>query len=245
MSGDFDLGQVCQLREIDEAMKKRRGRSIGPYVQMLINRLTSGGVAGGDEVDYRRCATKVLWDLGFGAFLGYDQFDDYLGSVPQIPSSLDRYSGNFPHIVLVDGRLCESDGSYRLHTICNLCGVKYSLNESLSSDRSSDKHPFQDVYWMRCTDGKSNRGVRGDHYVRSLTEDQLGLNALEGLMMLFQVPEVFGVRYVAKLPGSIYGERGELAAAVAGPNSPELMQCRLGQAGSIMGVATRALVTYD
>ena len=176
------------------------GVGLRAEVQGLIVRLTSSGVSIQSD-DPREAQTKVLWDKGLGRELGYDSFEAYLATIPDIPEDLRASSERFPELVLVDARP-------GLVKTCKLLGVSYSGDDRTFANFDPKKAKVEKVYWIRAQDGRKNSGKIVSVCRQQFTEDELGLTVIEGLALFAQNPK--GLRNRAMdLPGSVgRGGRG-------------------------------------
>lgn len=191
--------QIKQLVEIDNA-----GPGIRAEVQELIRRLTSGGV-GPQSDDPLITQAKKLWDKGFGRELG-KSFDEYLDSIPDIPSELNAHDKRFPLLVLVDARL----GTVKT---CKLLGVNYPGDDETFVDYDPKKSRTNKVYGIRAQDGRKNHGKSVQTCRKQFAEDEIGLTVHEGLALFAQNPE--GIRNRGMdLPGSVRRENRDSAAGL-------------------------------
>lgn len=212
---EFGLPQVVQLYEIDRARRKRGEPSIGPEVQELISRLTSGGVSPGTQPPSgkRRKGSakfpnrdpriiqqaKCLWDKGWGQRLGKPNFEAYLLDIPEIPTFPSGYDERFSHLVLVDRRI-------QVVEACQMLNVSFGGDSNTFVPHDEVKSVKTLVYWMRCQDGKAHRHHKpSDCRVEfSSHGDEFGLEAHEGLAFYAQFPDLFEVGTAMDLPGSVH-----------------------------------------
>ncbi|TAL51200.1 hypothetical protein EPN81_00640 [Patescibacteria group bacterium] len=190
-------GQIGQLIEIDHAHE----HGIGSEVQELINRLTSGGVAG-KITDPRAAMAKRLWDRGFGRdeAVKTKNFKSYLQGIPQIPASMLVDDPELPFLSLADPR----SGLLR---ICKLLGIKF---EELGYT-DGDAEPFDGrfilpiiPFWFRHDGGRKNRNLRPDHCRDEQTGDTLVGTAVEGLFAFAHHPEIVKEgEHIIDLPGTV------------------------------------------
>lgn len=183
--------QIKQLIEIDNA-----GFGIRADVSELIRRLTSGGV-GIKSDDPRVVQAKFLWDKGWGRELGFDSFDAYLATVPEVPEDLRADDERFPLLVLVDARL-------GLVKIYELLGVEYDGGDQIFEDFDPTKAKTEKVYWIRAQDGRQNNGKSVGSCRNQFADasDEVGLTAYEGLALFAQNPKGLKGRAM-NLPGSV------------------------------------------
>lgn len=198
--------QIKQLIEIDSASSGIRAE-----IQSLIKRLTSGGV-GSMSDDPRDRQAKILWDKGFGE--GFDSFDAYIASIPEIPEKLKTDDNRFPLLVLVDARLGITKS-------CELTSLKYNGNDLTFEDFDPKKARTEKVYWMRCQDGRKNRGKSVQTCRENFASDEIGLIAMEGVALYVQNPKVIEGHYL-DLVGSVHRESRDGVAGLGGWVGPRL-----------------------
>lgn len=192
----FTIDQIGKLREIERARMKHGGFGLRSDLQALIMRLQSGGV-GPKSDDPREIQAKRLWDKGFGREQGFDSFDAYLATIPEIPEAYMAPDDRFPELVLVDARL-------GLEKTCELLGVDFDYEDQSFEDFDPKKARTDKVYWIRAKNSEKIRRksvcVRSVQFTNAGCE--LGLTAHEGVALLAQNPE--GFRGCAMdLPGSV------------------------------------------
>lgn len=189
--------QVKQLLEIDSA-----GPGIRAEVQELISRLTSGGV-GPKTDDPRKAQAKRLWDKGWGRELGFDSFDAYLETIPELPEELTAHDERFPELVLVDARVS-------VQAACRLLGIDCCIKDEDLTD-PEDRETAQ-VSWMRCQNGRRNAGKSVKTCRDEFAENEFGLTATEGLALFAQKPDQCRNRGM-DFPASVNrGHRGHVAS---------------------------------
>ncbi len=185
MTNLFGLGHVAQLYEIQKARLKRGELGLGPEVEELIARLTSGGVAGKSD-DPRVIHAKRLFDLGWGRELGIDRFEDYLETIPTIPESLIADDPNFPLLGLDDPRV-------GLSRSCEMAGVKFKEN----GHKDKDAIPFdkrhsdpKEPYWFRAHDGRKNCNRKHTDCRDEAKDPIFAMTARVGLMTFVRHPSI-------------------------------------------------------
>lgn len=138
--------------------------------------------------DIRETQARNLFQLGWGAIIGFARFDDYLASIPEVPSwSEDK---RFDRIVLVDVRIPLSEA-------CRCAGL-HSFQHDPRFEEPARAH-MPAVYWMRCQDGRRYRGLKlGEVRYR---RDERGMMAAEGVALYAQDPRVL-IQHNIDLPGS-------------------------------------------
>ncbi len=228
-------GQIRQLIEIDAA-----GTGIRFHVQELIQRLTSGGVAGSRFDGLRRVQAKALWDKGWGRELKIRTFESYLDTIPGVPFHYGENDARFPDLILVDPRL-------PLTVACRLAGLEFEGDDSTLVDYDPRRSRFS-PYWLLCQDGRRNSGKSIWECRESFPEDEWGLTAIEGVCYYVHKPNIIG-GHSMDLLGSIHPE-GPNGAASLGywDDVPVLHWHRYGNSGSGYGAASRRvlpLITYQ
>lgn len=148
---------------------------------------------------------KILWDKGFGRESGFDSFDAYLATVPEIPEDLRAEDERFPLLVLVDGRL-------GLTAACRLAGLAYRGSDSTLESHDSSKAK-SGIRWMRCQDGKRNlnRSIRSCR--ESFVRDGMGLDAIEGVALFVHHPEAL-CDHCMDLPNAVLAGFRDCAACL-------------------------------
>lgn len=211
---EFGLPQVVQLHEIDQARRKRDEPSIGPEVQELIARLTSGGVGSSGPGKGRLpdpghpiiVQAKRLWDRGLvreilaeDGLPQYARFSDYLASIPGIPNFPAGYDARFPHLVLVDRRI-------PIVAACKVLDVQFDGDASTFVPHEPDQSVRASVYWIRIQDGKLHRGHQPSFCRTEFTAkkgEEFGLEAHEGLSLYAQSPDLLEINTAMHLTGSV------------------------------------------
>lgn len=210
MSDLFNTGHVAQLHEIQRARLRHGERGIGPEVEELIMRLTSGGVAGA-SADLRVIRAKRLFDLGLGRELEMVRFEDYLATIPAIPDELLIEDPDFPHLVLVESRI----GVTRL---CRLGNITFSGDDQTLVPWDERHQDSTSPVWIRMQDGRRNR----DRKVRDcrvvFAPDELGFTALEGVCSYLELSSVVEELrdnqngHAMDLPGSVHRDNRDYMA---------------------------------
>ena len=204
----FDVDQVAELHRIERARMRRGQPGLRGEVAELIARLTSGGVGAPDPAKRRKgpklpdCdprilkQAKVLWDKGWGQRLGKSSFAGYLLDIPEIPSFFAGYDNRFPHLVLVDQRI-------QVVEACSMLGVAFDGVAFAPYDEMTSVKPL--VYWMRAQDGKAYRNHKPSVCRTQFVSygDEFGLNAIEGLALYAQYPDLLQQNAAWDLPGSV------------------------------------------
>ena len=166
------LGQIKQLIEIDEANKED---DVAGMLQMLISRLTSGGVDAKAQGGTRRVQAKRLYNKGFG---WGQSFEEYLEDIPGLTDELENEDRRFPHLVLVDTRL-------PIRAICRLLDVTPHTRGRVAE--AFGKEPAQPVYWMRAQTGHRQRACKTVSFYRAYFDaDEIGLTFHEALACFAQ-----------------------------------------------------------
>ena len=196
----FGLPHVAQLHEIQQARLRAGQPGIAPEVEELIQRLTSGGVAG-KFTDPREIAAKLLWDKGFGNEAGVDSFEAYLAQIPEIPQSLLADDSEMPLLSLADPRP-------GLLKACELIGIRHAElgysegNVVPCDDRHTDP---TEPFWFRHDDGRGNRNRRPDLCRDECTGDVLAGTAFVGAFAYLHHQQiVVEDEHILDLPGSVH-----------------------------------------
>ena len=209
MSDLFDTGHVAQLHEIQRARLRRGEPGIGPEVEELIRRLTSGGVAGKSD-DLRVIGAKRLFDLGVGRELGIVDFEGYLETIPAIPETLLADNPEFPHLVLVEPRI-------GLARLCRLGGIDFAGDDNTFVPWSDEYRDSASPIWIRVQDGRKNRNRKVSDCRSAFAPLELGPTALQGVSAYLAHPEIVTDLarpdgHAVDLPGSVHRELREDAA---------------------------------
>jgi len=253
MSSLMDLGHVAQLHEIQKARLKRDEPGIATEVEALIKRLTDGGVAGtrkGGRIfnselpgiraeEQRRIQAKRLWDKGFGDVIGCESFEQYLETIPEIPERPQDLPEHFK-LILVDARIARDNNLGGLVAVCELLGVTFSGNTNTLVSHDPKHKVKEDVYWMWCQDGKQNCNKSVKTCRKQFAKSgEIGLNAMEGLAIFAQNPDVLKDHCI-DLPSSVRsGGREGCAQLRLWRDRPGLRCCWGGNAYPDFGSASR------
>ncbi|MBI4143093.1 hypothetical protein HY480_04435 [Candidatus Uhrbacteria bacterium] len=223
MSRLVSLDQITQLRELERARAKRDGIGYEEEFQAFLGRLKSGGVGTPDPARARKRSrgtkfpprdpriiqqAKRLWDKGWGDASwwvdprgdtrGAKSFSEYLDSIPDIPQFPAAWDARFPHLVLVDRRAIIVE-------TCWMLNVDFNGDSETLVPYDPATAPTSSVYWMRAQHGKSNwcrepNDCRTEFASRG---DELGLDALEGLALYAQFPDLLKIDTAMDLPSSV------------------------------------------
>lgn len=177
---------VADLLRADLQNREQGKPGLGTEVRALID-AAEAGTSILERADPRLPQARVLWDAGWGTELGYKTFGDYLNSIELVPPSLEEFDPMFPYLILVDGRVTTS-------VACRLLGIAPRGN-----DRTPNLKPLHikgDVYWIRCQDGSRFIGKTVEEAEGAFVTGEAGLNALEGLALVAQVPQLLRDRYI-------------------------------------------------
>jgi hypothetical protein len=178
----FNAGHSVLLFEIQAERLQRGEPGIGPEVEDLIRRLTSGGVAGKTD-DPREAQVKRYWDLGVGTALGCKSFSEYLASIPEIPEALKADDASFPLLVLVETRV-------GLKRLCDLGNIAFDGNDETFVAYDARHAELTQPTWIRIQDGRKNRNRSVKDCRETFAEHELGLTALQGVCSYLQHPTV-------------------------------------------------------
>jgi len=187
----FTTEQVRQLRQIEHAHVKTRGRGLHAEIQDLVirasqqSRIVEGHFDSWGHyvqtVDYNRIRVSQaldLWHEGWGRELGFGTFDEYLQTIPEVPAELLGEGGRYAYLTLVDARLSLSKACGLLHVVLDKCDDDsfVPFDPSVSSGAAA--------YWIRayaprCGDTRSVQERRA-----SFEADETGLSVHEGLALV-------------------------------------------------------------
>jgi hypothetical protein len=181
MSNLFGLPHIAQLHEIQSARLGRGQPGIGPEVEELIRRLTSGGVAGKTD-DIRTAQAKRLWDISVGRGLHHSSFEGYLADIPEIPAELLKDDADYPLLVLIEPRM-------GLKRLCELARIEFSGDENTFVEYDKRYPEFTAPIWIRVQNGRKNRNRAVRDCRASFAENEIGLTALQGVCTYLQHPE--------------------------------------------------------
>jgi len=223
MSDLFTVAHIAQLHEIQKARLKRGLPGIGPELEELIARLTKGGVAKlipSKDINIDPWFSEVirqvqvLWDKGFGREQGIKDLDSYLSTIPEIPNALRADDERFPLLILVDGRV-------GITAACRLAGLKYAGDDDTLKPYDAAK-ARRGIRWMRCQDGRRNRNRSVQNCRQSFAPSEVGLDAIEGVAIYVQRPEVIQDNFM-DLPNSVDAEsRDDVTFLGIGEYGPKL-----------------------
>jgi hypothetical protein len=226
----FEIDQIAKLREIERARMRRGEPGLREELQSLILRLQSGGV-GPKSDDPRVVQAKRLWDKGFGKELGFDSFDAYLATIPEVPEVLKVHDELFPELVLVDARVGITKS-------CELLGIDYEGDDDTFVDYDLQKVRCEKTYWVRLQDGERNRG-NSVHTSRSgFIEGEIGLTVHEGLAFFAQNDATFVDRGM-DLVGSVCRGNRHHAAYLSSFYGPKLLVNSGGRGDPLYGASSR------
>ena len=208
MSDLFHVGHVAQLHEIQRARLGRNEPGIGPEVEELIRRLTSGGVAGKSD-DPRVAQAKRYFDMGVGRELSIVDFEGYLETIPAIPEALKADNPAFPYLVLVP--------KIGLARLCQLGGIAFAGDDQTFVPWSDGYRDSASPVWIRVQDGRRNRNRSVSDCRSAFAVGEFGLTALQGVATYLAHPEVVSDfaregGHAMDLPGSVHREGRERAA---------------------------------
>jgi hypothetical protein len=163
------------------------------------------------ELEELLCPTRlvqafILFQKGFGEKLS---FAEYLHLIPEIPAHLLAHDEKFPDLILVDQR-------HGLVKACAFAGLRYSLKDCTFKEFYPKKARTSPIYWMRCQDGRENRGKSIKTCRVEFVKKELALTAQEGIALYVQKPEVIKDHFV-NLLGSKRGGGSGIEVACLGP----------------------------
>ncbi|MDP3685478.1 MAG: hypothetical protein Q8R32_01455 [bacterium] len=194
MSRDlFGLSHIRQLDEIQNARLRKTGEGIGREVQVLIDQLTSGGVA--PLGDIRVTQAKVLWNRGWGRERGITTFEEYLNSIPLAPERPAGMPNCFRPVLWDLFPLFREKGKTPRVSItkaCQLLGVAFSGDDETFVNHEATPEITDPVYWVWCQGGRRNRGKAPRDCRKVFTPPEVSLEAIGGLFLYAQDPTVIG-----------------------------------------------------
>ncbi len=185
-STNLDTALVSELIQLDLSRQKDGKTGLGLHVRALIDEVRAGGV---QELisDPRTTQARVLWRAGVGSTIGATSFEDYLKSLPLIPSALREDDARFPTLVLVDARISPAK-------LCALLRITPKGNAVTST--MSCWQETRAPYWIRCSSGDASSGKSVVATEAAFTSEQQGLTLIEGLCLLAQQPGLIRERYL-------------------------------------------------
>jgi hypothetical protein len=205
--------QVKQLIEIDNA-----GEGIRDEVQLLIQRLTLGGVSFKFE-DPCVAQAKILWVKGFGMEHNCENFGEYLDGIPPISEGLKASSPTYTSLTLVDSRI-------NIQRQCHMLGVKFAGGSDAFDDFDPGQARKEWVYWMRAANDRIREGRTVSDLRKGFSQKDLFLTVKEGLALLAQRPALFEGN-TTLLPGSVNCECRDYIACIRWTKrEPELIRLR-------------------
>lgn len=186
--------QIRELLELDKLC------GIHTEIQELIRRLTDGGAVLKSD-DPRVFQAKVLWDKGLGRGIGIDTFEDYLATIPQIPTTFIFNDTDFPLLRLVDPRL-------GLVNTCKLFGIKFEEFGYSDADvvPCDDRHEIPNTpFWVRAHDGCKNRNRKPSICRDECSDKFFAMTAMVAIMVWVQDPSIIKEdEHVLDCPGSVH-----------------------------------------
>ncbi len=187
----FALGQI-EIRRILKGLP-------GFYddIQALIDLHKDGGAKVLKSSDPRLDQAKVLWDKGIGCESGFETFEAYLMTVPQIPVSLLADDSNLPLLWLVDSRLS-------LVKTCEIIGVKFEEPEK-DPVPCDDRHEMPiEPFWVRAHSGRRNHYRRMDVCRNECKDNLFAMTAMVAIMGWAQDRSIIkNYEHVLDCPGSV------------------------------------------
>jgi hypothetical protein len=161
--------------------------------------------------DPRLVQAKRLWDKGWGRELGFETFDDYLATIPEIPDFLAADDPELPLLFLADPRL-------GLTRSCQLLGVRYT--EFGYNDESAEPWDARhcdpvEPFWFRCHNGRPNRNRKPVDCWAECRGNRLAGTAIVGLMAYIHKPDIVKEgEWVIDLPGSVFRRTRDYCACL-------------------------------
>lgn len=241
--------QIARLRELDSKFEHGLGDNFEAWLDSMdqLQALDIDDPSQTSEApsDIREKQAQVLWDKGFGREQGYAEFKGYLATIPPQPERPTDLPDYLDKLILVDARIArtqDKDGEYQfggLVKVCELLRVKFTGNNSIFEPFNPEQVKKQDVYWMWCQDGKRNLGKTVQTCRKEFAENEIGLDAMEGLALFAQHRKIPEDHYM-DLPSSVHcGNRKCCANLDLWDDVPELDLDWDGDADSRFGSASR------
>lgn len=217
MSTDFDLDAML----MDQLLRHERGLpEISPEAYLA-----------GPQI--RMTQVIRLWDLGVGRVAGNPDFEEYVATIPHIPTELLDDDKAFPFLVLVEPRI----GFMRL---CNLGGIQFDGDDKTCVAYDRHHVEFKQPTWIRIQDGRKNQGRSVKECRKDFTKHELGLTALQGVCAYLQHPTVVTGAHAMDLPGFVRREvRDRIACLWVGKDGTELGWDQDGRTAPEFGSASR------
>ena len=175
-----------------------------PPAEFIGNYRDNAAVDQAVKDDPRIAQAKILWDKGFGRELKMSSFEEYLASIPVVPSrpSIEY----FDRLVLVERRVT-------LVAACRLSSLKFGGNDNIFVPFDLNETRPDSVYWMWSHDGRRNRNRRPSDCRDAFQTGEIGCDAHEGVAIYAQDHAVINGHNM-DLPGSVYVERSDVCARV-------------------------------
>jgi hypothetical protein len=238
-------GQITEFLTIDRA-----GSGFRRQFQAFIRGLSQGGVEGSKTSakvarrleTLRRAQAQRYWDfqVEFGSawISGYESFEDYLATIPEVSTWLQEDDRDFPLLVLVETR-------YSLRRLCLFAGVQFDGDDDTFVACDDRHREFTKPTWIRVQEGRRNRGQAACNCRKSFGQNELGLTALQGVCLYVQYPQAVSEvtqpgAHAMSLSGSIYRDnRDDVARLSLWNGKPRLHWDFGGLAGPLCGSASR------
>ncbi len=192
---------------------------ITPGQKKQISSFVTDALEGGLD-NTRVTQAKRLWDLGYGRALGYESFEVYLATIPEIPASLLADDPELPLLTLDDPRVPRTARA-------KLAGVKYAefgYNDQSHIPFDKRHETSKTPYWFRAHNGRPNRGRKPSECRAELTGNLLAGTVDVGLALFTQHKNVVKEgEHVMELPGSVPRDvRGYCACLYVWDGQPKL-----------------------
>lgn len=185
--GALDTRLIARLIRIDEERRAAGQPGIGAAVSHILDGIENGSIVVSMIEDERFRQARIWWEKGVGSALGMQTFDDYLQSIPVIPTELLEEKSNMPYLVLVDGRLSP------MNLMPLLSILPMGTTDSHEQSQLQEKGG---VYWMRCNAGENRRGLSVQEAESSFSSTESGLSLAEGLAFVAQYPTLIKNHYM-------------------------------------------------
>jgi EmrB/QacA subfamily drug resistance transporter len=202
---------IGELIDVEKKQIAQGGPGIFREVRYLIDSIADKSFL--THVDERLLQARVLWDLGWGRLLGFTEFNEYVKTIPAVPTVDEAITKEFPYLVLVDARISATEMS-------RLLGVSATGNHMTAN--LGELHQKDHIYWMRCQDGRKYQAINTQEAKNNFHLQEVGLNIAEGLAFLAQQPELIKQFYI-DLSSSVHDGFADNAACLGNwNNKPEI-----------------------
>lgn len=133
-----------------------------------------------------------------GGILGYRTPEQYLKSIPPIPTDLFPHDPDFPLVALAEPRI-------DLKRLCTAGGIGFAGDDTTLQAFDERHADSLEPVWIRFQSGERYRGRSMAEVRAEFSPNTRGLTALDGVCAIIQYPDIIekDVRMM-DLPGSIF-----------------------------------------